>query len=267
MHYFVGLLALLLTVVAAVHAVKTGRNFYWLWVILLLAPIGGLVYFLVEILPNMGQSPRVRRIGSELVTIVDLGRNLRKLEEELEIADTVKNRQMLARGYLRAGRYEEAIELYRQCLRGVFKDDTGLILELAYALFLNGSFSEAKTQLDAMGDTDLGIRERERNLLYARTLEQLGDVDGALRQYQTVVKQASGEEARCRYGMLLEQSGQLEAAREVFQEIVARARRSPGYYRRQEKQWIDIARQNLGSGAKTTSALPSPPRGRGQGEA
>jgi hypothetical protein len=247
MHYLLGLLALLLTVVAAVHAVKTGRNIFWLWIILLFAPIGGLVYFLVEMLPNMGQSPRVRRLGSELVTIVDPGRNLRKLEEELEIADTVKNRQMLARGYLRAGRYEDAIELYRRCLTGVFKDDKGLMLELAYAFFLNGAFPEAKAQLDAMGETDLGIRQRERHLLYARTLEQLGDVDGALRQYETVVKQASGEEARCRYGMLLEESGQSEAARQVFEEIVARARRSPGYYRRQQKQWIDIARQNLSS--------------------
>ena len=79
---------------------------------------------------------------------------------------------------------------------------------------------------------------------------ELGDVEEALQIYETVVKQASGEEARCRYAMLLERSGQPDKAREVYYEIVTRAQRSPRYYRRQQKQWIDIARQNLGYGGK-----------------
>jgi hypothetical protein len=247
MPYVLGLLSLAVTIVAAVHAVKTGRAYYWLWIILIFPGIGGLVYFLVEMLPGMGRSSTMQRVGSELVTIVDPRRDLRRLEEEVEIADTVKNRQMLARGYLRAGRYGEAIELYKRCLSGAFKDDAGLTLELAYAYFQNGSYELAKTKLDELGEASLSIRDRERSLLYARTLEQLGDVEGALQEYETVVKQASGEEARCRYAMLLDRSGQPEKARLVFHEIVARARRSPRYYRRQQKQWIDIARQNLGS--------------------
>jgi hypothetical protein len=248
--YILGFLIIAVQVICAVHALRTGRAYVWLWIILFFPFLGCLIYFIVEVLPGLQHSSTIKRVGSDLVTIVDPGRSLRQLEEQLEITDTVKNRQMLARGYLKAGRHGEAIELYQRCLSGPFKDDAALALELAYAYFLNGSYDEAAARLEALGEDKLGIRSRERNLLYARTLEQLGDIEEALQVYETVVKQASGEEARCRYAMLLERSGQPEKAREVYYEIVTRARRSPRYYRRQQKQWIDIARHNLGNGGK-----------------
>jgi hypothetical protein len=244
--HLLGIAAVVLQVICLVHVVRTGRPYWWLWIILLLPGVGCLVYFLAELLPDMQRSPTVRRVGTDLVTIVDPGRSVRMLEEELEVADTVTNRRSLARGYVKAGRYDEAVELYRSCLKGVFEDDVGLSLELAFALFLSGAYDEAKQRLEQLGETELGIRAPERNLLYARTLEQMGDVDAALQQYEAIVRQSSGEETRCRYALLLEKAGEVEKAREAFAEIVKRAKRSPRYYRRAQKPWIDVARQHLG---------------------
>ncbi|HUT90874.1 MAG TPA: tetratricopeptide repeat protein [Thermoguttaceae bacterium] len=244
--HLLGIPVIVLQVICAVHALKTGRAYWWLWIILLLPGIGGLVYFFAEMLPDLQRSSTVRRVGIDLVTVVDPGRSLRRLEEEVEVADTVRNRRSLARGYLRAGRYDEAVELLRSCLKGVFEGDVGLSLELAYALFLSGAYEEAKQRLEQLDEAELGIRAPERNLLYARTLEQMGDVDAALGQYERIVRQSSGEETRCRYALLLEKAGQTEKAREAFGEIVRRARRSPRYYRRAQKPWIDVAKQHLG---------------------
>jgi hypothetical protein len=244
--HLLGIPVVILQVICAVHALRTGRAYWWLWIILLLPGIGCLVYFFSEMLPDLQRSPTVRRVGSDLVTIVDSGRSLRKLEEEVEIADTVTNRRALARGYLRAGRHDEAIGLYRSCLKGVFEDDVALSLELAYALFLSGAYEEAKQRLQALGEANLGIRAGERDLLYARVLEESGDVDAALEQYAGIVRQSSGEETRCRYALLLEKAGRTEEARQAFTEIVKRANRSPRYYRRAQKPWIDVAKQHLG---------------------
>lgn len=243
--HLLGIPILLLQVICAVHAVKTGRAQTWLWIILFLPGVGCLVYFFAEILPGLQRNSAVRRVGVDVATAIDPGRSLRQLEEELDVADTVSNRRALAQGYLKAGRYDQSVEIFRSCLKGVFKDDLGLSLELAQALFLSGNYQEAKERLDQLDPADLGIRAPERNLLYARTLEQFDDLQAALVQYEAILRQSSGEEARCRYALLLQRTGQTEKARLVFHEILARARRSPRYYRRDQKPWIDLARQNL----------------------
>ena len=243
--HLLGVPVVALQVICAVHALKTGRAYWWLWIILILPGVGCLVYFVSEMLPDLQRSSAARRVGTDLVSIVDPGRSLRRLEEEVEVADTVTNRRALARGYLRAGRHDEAIELYRSCLKGVFEDDVALSLELAYALFPSGAYEEAKSRLEQLGQHDLGIRGPERDLLYARTLEQMDDVEAALAQYEAIVRQSSGEETRCRYALLLEKAGKTGEAQQAFREIVKRANRSPRYYRRAQKPWIDVAKQHL----------------------
>ena len=245
MYAIFGLANLVFLVICGVHVIKTGRPTYWLWIILFFSLPGCLIYFFVEMLPDLRRNSTAKRIGSDLVNVVDPGRNLRKLQDQLEIADTVSNRQALARYYLRAGQYDEAVDLYQRCLEGVFEDDPTLTLELSYALFLQGKYEEAKEHLDCLGTVDLGIRTPDRNLLYARTLEQIGDVDASLVAYEATLPQSRGEETRCRYAALLEKAGRTEEAREVYQDILRRAKRSPGYYRRSEKDWINTARRAL----------------------
>jgi hypothetical protein len=240
-----GGLIVLLQVICAVHAVKSGRGGLWIWIIIFVPLVGCAVYLLVEVLPGLKGSQAVRRVGADLVSTIDPGRNLRDLEEAVEISDTVKNRQMLARGYVAAKRYAEAVGQYERCLQGVFKDDACTMLELAYVHFLNHDYGQAKRAIEQLKTLHPGFRPAERNLLSARTLEESGDLDGALLEYEGMVRTSSGEETRCRYAMLLERAGQTEKAQQIFREILARARRSPRYYRRAQKPWIDTARQRL----------------------
>jgi hypothetical protein len=242
-----GALVLLMQVVCAVHVVKTGRSFWWLWIILFLPGIGCLVYFIIELLPDVQRSRTAWRVGSDIVSFVDPGRSLRKLQDALEVADTFKNRQMLARGYVKAGSYPEAIDLYQRCLTGVFEDDPCIRLELAYAYFLHGSHGDALEILEQLKASHPGFRPPERDLLYARVLEELRQTDRALEAYAAMLKTSTGEETRCRYALLLEQVGQADRARGIFEEIVRRANRSPRYYRRAQKEWISLAKRHLSS--------------------
>ena len=139
-----GGLIILLQVICAVHALRSGRGGQWIWIIVFVPLVGCVVYFVVEVLPGLRGSQAVRRVGADLVSIIDPGRNLRELEEAVEISDTVKNRQMLARGYVAAKRYPEAVGQYERCLQGVFKDDACTMLELAYVHFLNHDYGQAK---------------------------------------------------------------------------------------------------------------------------
>src|ERR1700734_206643 len=52
--YTWGLWGILLRLVALVHFIRRRPNFYWLWIILFLGPIGALVYIFAEMLPDFG---------------------------------------------------------------------------------------------------------------------------------------------------------------------------------------------------------------------
>jgi hypothetical protein len=46
----------------AVHVVRTGREMYWLWIILAFQPLGGVVYFLANVLPDLVGGSRSRQL-------------------------------------------------------------------------------------------------------------------------------------------------------------------------------------------------------------
>lgn len=238
-------LVVLLQIACVVHAFKTGRPYWWFWVILIGGPIGCTAYLIVEVLPEMRRSPSVKRIGSDLATAVNPSRNVRRLEEELEITDTVKNRQLLAEAYSAAGRYEEATGMYRSCLKGFYEDDPPLMLGLATTQFLAEMYQETRESVEKLARVDAKFRPMERCLLLARTLEGLEDLDAALAEYEPLSRQYPGEEAKCRYAMLLDRTGQAEKAREIYRKILLNAKRSPRYYRKAQRHWINLAKQNM----------------------
>lgn len=76
---------------------------------------------------------------------------------------------------------------------------------------------------------------------HALTLEGLGHIDGARRNYSEIVGTVPGEEARCRYALLLKQTGRVGEANEHFDTVLKNARLSPKYYRKTQKDWILMA--------------------------
>lgn len=245
MGWIYAFLPLLLNVACTIHVLKKGRPIYWLFLIWILSGIGAVIYFFVEILPDLQRSPTVSQVGSGLVTAVNPGRNVRKLEEELEISDTVKNRQVLAKAYVEAKRFDEAIEMFQSCLKGIYKDDPPVLLAMAEAQFLNRSHGDALATLERLSGVDGNFRPMERRLLLAQVFEALERNEEALNEYESLANQYPGEEARCRYGLLLVKTGQADKAQEVFQRILLSARRSPRYYRKAQRKWIQTARQHV----------------------
>ncbi len=229
-----------------VHVIRTGRSLWWLLIIWFLPPVGAIVYFLVELLPELRGGGGVGRLGSGLAPAVAPRRNIRRLEEELEISDTVKNRQLLARAYAAARRYDEAVGMYESCLKGIYEDDPPILLALAEAQFDGGTLAEAQRTVGRLVEADGNFRPLERRLLEARIREGLDQTEEALREYGSLARQYPGEEARCRYGLLLERVGRTEEARQVFQRVLLSARRSPRYYRKTQRRWIAIAKQHGG---------------------
>ncbi len=240
-------LVLLVQVLCAAHCIRSGREQKWIWLILIFPGVGCLLYLFLEVLPDARASRSVSQAGSKVVRMVDPGREIRKAREQLEIADSLRNRRNLAAAYIQEGLFAEAVDILETCLSGLYADDPFLLMELSFALFFKGDLAGAGKSLERLAAVNPGFEKNERTLLTARVLEETGRLDEALEHYASILKVYPGEEARCRYAMLLNRTGREEEARKLFNEILVSARqfRRHKFYRKSQKPWIELAKKGL----------------------
>src|ERR1700733_16187093 len=82
------LLIPLLQIVCIVHVVRTGRPWMWIYILLFLPGLGVAAYAIVEILPGLFGSRAARNLKGSAIGAIDPGRELRRLRQALEEADT-----------------------------------------------------------------------------------------------------------------------------------------------------------------------------------
>jgi hypothetical protein len=225
-----------------VHVIKTGRNFLWIWVLILLPfGLGAVVYVGAEILPDLFRSRTARRTARGFKRAMDPGADLRRYENEAQVTGNVASRQHYAEELVRHQRYGEAIAQYRLALSGLFEHDPNLMLGLAQAQFAQGDARGARATLDELIARNPDFRSPDGHLLYARALEAEGNVSKALEEYRTLAPAYPGAEASVRYAQLLKAQGDVTESQRVARELLERARIAPGHYRRAQREWLDAA--------------------------
>jgi hypothetical protein len=230
-----------------VHLVKTGRPYWWIWLIMLGSFLGTAVYIVTQIIPDLRNDPRGRRIVRNVALTLDPERQRRHIRQRLDVADTVDNRRALAEECLRLGDYANAVELYRSVLKGIYANDPNFMLGLAEAQAGARDFAGARETLETLIKAHPDFRSSDGHLLYARSLEELGEPEAALAEYEVLARSYPGEEARFRYGALLKKRERFADARAVFGDMLKRAKAAPRYYRRKEQEWLAAAQKELAS--------------------
>ncbi len=225
------------------HVFRTGRPYWWAFIILSF-PIGGsLIYYFVEIFPSSPEhrSARktVRRIAKEIRPDADLARRA----AELEICGSVENKLNLAFECEQSSMYEEAASLYRSCLSGMYANDPAILYALARTLVSGRQHEKAKTRLTQLTLDHPKYQPNEVKLLLARSLEGEGD-PGATRVYEELLPVFPGFEAKYRYGVHLKSMGLTKQAHGIFEEILEHARRFRISHE-EEMQWVSAAKQAL----------------------
>jgi hypothetical protein len=239
------MLSLLIQVIFVIHVIKTKRDNSWIWIIMVFPGIGCLVYFLLEMLPDLRHSRTGKKTVAKLVRTIDPHHDLKKRIQALEISDNIENRTQLAKECVAEGLYEQAIDLYSGSLKGFYQDDPYIMLELAIALFHHGDYAKTKATLVRLIEANPDFKSSEGHLLFARTLEALQENEAALHEYEILASYYSGYEAKCRYALLLKKLGYTEKALLLFNEIIAQSKLIPKQYRKAQKEWIEIASQQL----------------------
>lgn len=238
-------LSVILQFCCLVHMVRSGRPYWWIWVILIGSYLGVAVYIVTQVLPELRNDPRARRAARNVVRAIDPARERKRIEAQLAVADTVQNRLHLAHECLALGDPVNAEELFASCLKGPHATDPDILLALAQAQFARGDAAAARKSLDTLIAANPDFQSSDGHLLYARALEALGETDAALHEYETLARSYPGEEARYRYADLLLRQSRYADARAVLDDMMRRERAAPSYYKRKEKDWLAQARTAL----------------------
>jgi hypothetical protein len=235
---------LIIAIGLAVHAMKTGRSPWWLFILLFLPYIGSIAYVLVEIVPELFRTRTARQVGSGIGTMLDPDKEWRARMAQAELVDSVDSKRALAEECEKRGQWQDAIRLYRAAATGIFADDPAVLLGLARAQLGSGDAQACLETLHKLEEHG-NLRNQEAHLLLARALEATGRTAEALKEYEGVSRYYAGFEARSRYALLLLKQGSVEQARDLFREIVRASSARPVVVTQSDKEWIRVAKANL----------------------
>ena len=231
----------LIDLLCAVHIYKTGRPYWWIAIVVMVPGFGALVYLLFEVIPHAGGSRHVKRV----IKHFDPGMDLRARLVEVERCGSMQNKAALADELINAGQCDDAIRLYKSAMDGNFSDDIHLQFGLANAYFWRGDAGNAIAWLDKVILKDGWYKSGEAKLMRARALDGAGQTQQALEQYQAILPDYTGEEARSRLILLLLKMGRAEQARQIFAEMEKKIRVAPSYYQREQREFINAAKQAM----------------------
>jgi hypothetical protein len=236
----------LLHVVLIAHLLTRHRRGGWLLLVLMLPGAGTLLYLLLMIWDSL-----MRWLGRPIAYAggprqrVNAEDELHHRRASLALSDNLVNRLALALACLKHGRHAESAELFQSLDAGECHDDPLVLLGLARSQFGLEQFQSSKKTLDRLIAANPDFRSETGHLLYARSLEALGEVQDALHEYDVLTSYSRAPEAHCRYALLLTSLGRPGEAKALYQALLHALRRAPRDYARVNHQWIALAEREI----------------------
>jgi hypothetical protein len=246
---FIGLgVHVLVAIFFAVHAMRTGRNLYWLIILFSFPLLGSIVYFLVEYLPQSRLERGVNRAAGAAMKLLDPEREYRDAAAAFDLTPTAQNKIRLARACLDRGRTDEAIGHYHDALKGPFANDRELLYGYTRALLEHGSAASAREALETLARLKQAhpeYRKDEVALLVARAYAASGQEGEAATAFEFALGMYNDVETRARYIAWLASRGDGAQARRHLEDLLKAARHWNSHARSMNREWVQLAESSL----------------------
>lgn len=236
--YFIQLLLI-------IHVLKTGRDRYWIFILLFLPLIGGVAYLVVEVVPEFMGGVGGQRARRGVQQLIDPGGDVRACERAWDQSPNAENGRRFAQALINAERVDDALEILGQSRSGFFEDDPTLLFLEAQARFLRKEWDTAISLLERLDEEESDFHSAEAHLLHARALEAAGRSREAIEEYREVAGYYPGAEARYRLARALQAAGETEEATSELDNLLKDAQLAPAHYRRSQRPWLKAAKESL----------------------
>lgn len=235
------------SVALCVHAIRSGRDFFWCTIILLFQPLGPIIYIVGILIPDLLKGPKVQQWRARSRDRLDPQKDYREARAASELAPTAGNLSRLAEQATLLGRHAEAEAAWAQAAQGIHADDPVLLLGRAEALIELERHAEALTLLERLGENEDKGRTPAAALALGRAHEALGHVEAADTALQWAAIHMPGLEALGRYVAFMARQGRTEEAREALADMDQRIAGTNPHFRKEAQAWRDLAAAALKS--------------------
>ena len=232
-----------LQILCVIHVIKTGRPFWWIWIIFIFPLVGLAAYLFLEVRPSLGK-PGFQTL---LWNLKSSRERIRILEHRLEESTTVKNRLALANELHAAWQFDRECTILPEGLRGAFKDDAQLMLRLAEAHLEAGRTAEAEQIVSEVIPGKSPDEQLQHALLKARIAARQGRNAEAESIFEELMSRKKSEGPRYYFAEYLFGNGRRDKARAVLRDILYKYRRGTVVWRYQERKWFYASRNLLKS--------------------
>lgn len=199
---FMGLgLHVLLALFCAMHAIRTGQQLYWLFILFAFPLLGSIVYFLMVYMPNSRLERRAFKAVSVATRALDPQRDVRQARADFDEAPTAQNQMRLAGALLEAGSAEEAAQRYESALKGPFASDPDLRFGAARSYVECQRYGDALSHLEALRQARPDYRTDAVLLLIARSHAGAGRHDAAQSVFEQCIERFGTFEAHAEYAI------------------------------------------------------------------
>ena len=230
----------------AIHALRTGRQMYWLFVLFSFPLLGSVAYFIVEYLPELRFNRTARGAAHAVTKFINPDGELRDAQRAFDQTATVGNRIRLAHALLGKGDAPGAAAQFRECAQGPFANDPDVLYGLADAEFACGNAPAAADAMKTLFKLHPARNAGAAALLYARVLI-ITEPDAAEAAFHHAVVSGNGPEPLIRYGEWLRSKGRSADAARLFRQVVDDAKHWPARTKSSQKDWLCQAKDGLAS--------------------
>jgi hypothetical protein len=242
---FAGLIYYIPSIICGVHAVRSGQQLYWVWILAIGGPIGAAVYFFAIMMPDLAGGRTARRVGQVARQALDPERDYRLARAALDDTPTVGNRMKVAQAAAALGRWDDAETQWAQCVTAHWAEDPIILMGHANALLELGRFQEALARLEQVKALGREGETPQVALAFARALEGLGRFDEADAPYRYAADRVPGLEAGGRYVAFLAKAGRKDDARIGLEELDRRLGKIAPPLRPEARRWRDLAARTM----------------------
>lgn len=211
----------------------------WLWVVVILGPLGAVIYFLVRKLPalNLPKPAFLTRWTrkKELWAAEAAARNIGNAYQFVALGDLQRE---LREPQLAADSYGKALAKEPKNLQALWG--------LALIEYEAKQYAAARERLSTIVSVDPNFKFGEAFLAYGRTLAALGEADAAREHLQGGIRRWSYPEAHVLLAGLLIDRGETAEARKLLEQVVVDMRAGPEFNQRRNRKWVRQAQSMLG---------------------
>lgn len=210
----------------------------WLWILIIVPPIGTFVYLFARWLPQARLKPpkflsRLTR-GKEVQRLTVAARQIGNPHQFVQLGDALRE----------TSRFEPSAEAYFKALE---KEPENLqaLWGLAQVEMHWKQYAKALPRLESVLAVDRQYKFGDVSLAYGKCLLETGDEEAAFTHLTEHLKRWKTPESQVLYARLLRDRGDVPAARDLLEGMILEVSGSPKFFRRQSARWVRDAKRML----------------------